>query len=98
MVYTIVAHLYAKEGKDVEEQIRGKLVEASAVYLKDAGTISWFVMQDAKDPRAWSIIERYEKESSLEIHIANPYFKTWFEFMKPLLAKEIDIRRSNELE
>ncbi|GMF32037.1 unnamed protein product [Phytophthora lilii] len=32
MVYTIVVHLYAKEGKDVEEKISKKLVEASNAF------------------------------------------------------------------
>jgi quinol monooxygenase YgiN len=63
MVYTIVCHLYAKEGKEVEEKIRSKLVEASNVYVKDAGTLSWHVMQDHADPRKWTIVERYEKRS-----------------------------------
>ncbi|KUF92941.1 Tripeptidyl-peptidase 1 [Phytophthora nicotianae] len=65
MVYTIVCHLYAKEGKDVEEKIRSKLVEASNVYVKDAGTLNWHVMQDHADPRKWTIVERYEKKSHI---------------------------------
>ncbi|GMF21997.1 unnamed protein product [Phytophthora fragariaefolia] len=62
MVYTIVCHLYAKEGKEVEEKIRSKLVEASTVYVKDAGTLNWHVMQDHKDSRKWTIVERYENK------------------------------------
>ncbi|RLN50008.1 hypothetical protein BBJ29_010093 [Phytophthora kernoviae] len=41
MVYTIVVHLYAKEGKEVEEKLRNKLIEASQVYSKDIETIDW---------------------------------------------------------
>jgi quinol monooxygenase YgiN len=63
MVFTVVVQLYAKEGKDVEEKIRNKLNEASQIYCKDKETLSWFVMQDTKDPRAWCIVERYEQES-----------------------------------
>lgn len=63
MVYTIVVHLYAKEGKEVEEKLRNKLIEASQVYSKDTETIGWHVMQDHKDPRKWCIVERYEHES-----------------------------------
>lgn len=63
MVYTIVVHLYAKEGKEVEEKLRNKLIEASQVYSKDKETIGWHIMQDHKDPRAWCIVERYEHES-----------------------------------
>ncbi|KAJ7701862.1 hypothetical protein B0H17DRAFT_1128079 [Mycena rosella] len=97
MVYTFVVHLYAKEGKEVEEKIRAKLNEASQVYLKDEGTLSWFVMQDEKDPRAWCIVERYEQQSSVKNHVGNPYFKTFGPYVGPLLAKPMDLRRFNEI-
>ena len=63
MVYTIVVHLYANESIEDIEKLRAKLVEASQVYSKDKETLSWFVMQDHQDPRAFSIVERYEQES-----------------------------------
>ncbi|KAF4141102.1 ABM domain-containing protein [Phytophthora infestans] len=77
MVYTIVVHLYAKEGKEVEEKLRNKLIEASQVYSKDIETIGWHVMQDHQDPRKWCIVERYEHESSQKYHLENPYWKTF---------------------
>ncbi|KAG6572832.1 putative antibiotic biosynthesis monooxygenase protein [Phytophthora cinnamomi] len=98
MVYTIVCHLYAKEGKDVEEKIRSKLVEASNVYMKDAGVLNWHVMQDHQDPRKWTIVERYEKRSSLKVHVANPFYATFGAYMAPLLAKKLEIRQFNELD
>ena len=63
MVYTIVVHLYAKAGEENISKLSAKLIEASRVYSKDRETISWFVMQDTKDPRAFTIVERYEQES-----------------------------------
>lgn len=63
MVYTIVVHLYAKDGQDNIARLHAKLIEASRVYSQDKETISWFVMQDTKDPRAFTIVERYEQES-----------------------------------
>jgi hypothetical protein len=63
MVYTLVCHLHAKEGKDVEEKIHNKLVEASQTYMKDAEVIGWHVMQDHVDTRKWTIVERYERPS-----------------------------------
>ena len=63
MVYTIVVHLYANESIEDIEKLRAKLIEASQVYSKDKETLSWFVMQDHQDPRAFSIVERYEQES-----------------------------------
>lgn len=67
MIYTIVVHLYAKDGEENISKLSAKLIEASRVYSQDKETISWFVMQDTKDPRAFTIVERYEQESvSLE--------------------------------
>ena len=63
MVYTIVVHLYAKGSDDSISKLHNKLVEASEVYSKDRETISWFVMQDHQDHRAFTIVERYEHES-----------------------------------
>lgn len=63
MVYTIVVHLYAKDSPTDIEKLKNKLVEASRVYSKDRETIGWHVMQDHQDPRAFTIVERYERES-----------------------------------
>ncbi len=62
MVYTITVHLYAKDDPAAVEKIKLKLTEASRVYRNDKETIDWFVMQDVKDPRAFTIVERYENE------------------------------------
>ncbi|KAG6572860.1 antibiotic biosynthesis monooxygenase [Phytophthora cinnamomi] len=63
MVFTIVVNLYAKDGKDVEEQLRAKLADASQTYSKDASVIGWHPMQNISDPRKWTIVERYDQES-----------------------------------
>ncbi|KAJ7093904.1 hypothetical protein B0H15DRAFT_831175 [Mycena belliarum] len=94
---TIVVHLYAKEGKEVEDKIRAKLLEASDSFCKDEGTLGWFVMQDKKDSRAWCIVERYAGESSLKIHVANPFYKKFGAFIGPLLAKPTDMRWFSEI-
>ncbi|CEJ83091.1 Putative Antibiotic biosynthesis monooxygenase [[Torrubiella] hemipterigena] len=98
MVYTIVVHLYAKEGEDNIARLHAKLIEASRIYSQDKETISWFVMQDTKDPRAFTIVERYEKESSQEYHLNNPYWKTFDPYVIPLLEKPMDLRRFEELD
>jgi hypothetical protein len=63
MVYTIVVHLYANDNEEDISKLKAKLAEASAVYSKDKETLSWFVMQDVSDPRKFTIVERYLKES-----------------------------------
>ncbi len=62
MVYTITVHLYAKDDPVAIEKIKLKLIEASRVYRHDKETLDWFVMQDTADPRAFTIVERYENE------------------------------------
>jgi len=62
-MYTIVVHLYARDDPECISKLSNKLIEASQVYSKDKETVSWFVMQDHKDPRAFCIVERYEQES-----------------------------------
>ncbi|KAL2351149.1 hypothetical protein BJ546DRAFT_855872 [Cryomyces antarcticus] len=98
MVYTIVVHLYAKDDAAAIKKLQNKLIEASQVYSKDKETVSWFVMQDHQDPRAFTIVERYEQESSQKYHLENPYWKTFDPYVLPLLEKPMDLRRFNELD
>ncbi|KAJ3026954.1 UNVERIFIED_CONTAM: hypothetical protein HDU68_004742 [Siphonaria sp. JEL0065] len=98
MVFTLIVHLYTKDDQEAIAKVATKLVEAAQVYSKDPETISWFVMQDHVDKRAFTIVERYERESSLQIHTANPFYAEFGAFVRPLLEKPSDIRRLNELE
>ncbi|KAF7330954.1 Antibiotic biosynthesis monooxygenase protein [Mycena venus] len=97
MVFTLVVHLWTQPGKEAE--MKNILTEASQTYLKDKGTINWFVMQDAHDPTAWSIVERYEDASDLKTHQENPYYKKFRELVGPILdsAKPLQILQHNEL-
>ncbi|KXS96500.1 hypothetical protein AC578_6315 [Pseudocercospora eumusae] len=93
MVYTLVVHLHAKPDQESITKLIEKLKEASQVYSKDKETLGWFVMQDHKDPQAFTIVERYENEKNLE----NPYWKTFDPYVVPLLDRPMDLRRLNEL-
>ncbi|EMF14867.1 uncharacterized protein SEPMUDRAFT_38442 [Sphaerulina musiva SO2202] len=96
--YTLVVHLYTKEGEENINKVKAKLQEASQVYSKDRETLSWFVMQDHLDARKFTIVERYVNESSQKYHLENPYWQTFDPYVKPLLAEEMDLRRYNELD
>lgn len=63
MVYTIVVHLYAKDDASCISKLKAKLAEASTVYSRDKETLGWYVMQDIGDSRAFTIVERYLRES-----------------------------------
>jgi len=43
MVFTIIVHLNVKS--EHVDKVKAKLIEASRVYVKDQGTIDWFVSQ-----------------------------------------------------
>ena len=62
MVYTLTVHLYANDHPESIPRIKAKLVEAARVYRKDKETVDWIVMQDVHDPRAFTIVERFESE------------------------------------
>ncbi|KAM0335195.1 hypothetical protein ACHAQA_000237 [Verticillium albo-atrum] len=98
MVYTLTVHLYANSEPDSIDRIKAKLIEASRVYSKDRETINWFVMQDVHDPRAFTVVERFEQESSQKYHLENPYWKTFDPYVKPLLDRPMDLRRHEELD
>ncbi|GMF28154.1 unnamed protein product [Phytophthora lilii] len=93
MVFTVVVNLYAKDGKDVEEQLRAKLIEASQTYSKDAGVLGWHPMQNTSDSRKWTIVERYEQES-------NAAYKSFAGALIALLENgqdSLDVHQFNEL-
>ncbi|EHL03073.1 hypothetical protein M7I_1047 [Glarea lozoyensis 74030] len=107
MVYTLTVHLYANEKPDSIDRIKAKLIEAARIYRKDKETIDWLVMQDVHDPRAFTIVERFENEgvwlpdsrtSSQKYHLENPYWKTFDPYVIPLLDKGMDLRRHEELD
>jgi quinol monooxygenase YgiN len=86
MVYTIVVHLYAKDDPSAIAKLISKLREASQVYSKDKETLSWFVMQDIKDQRAFTIVERYEEES---VSLASSLHITSVDIVVPRFRPEL---------
>mgnify|MGYP003306902743 CR=1 FL=1 len=75
MVYTLTVHLYANDKPESIPRLKAKLIEASRIYSEDKETVEWLVMQDVHDPRAFTIVERFENEgvSSLPFPIFFPY-------------------------
>lgn len=89
--------LRAKPDQESISKLHAKLLEASAVYSKDKETLSWFVMQSVHDPQDFTIVERYLNEGSQKYHLSNPYWKTFDPYVIPLLEKDMDLRRFEEL-
>ncbi|GAA5852180.1 hypothetical protein JCM8547_006691 [Rhodosporidiobolus lusitaniae] len=95
MVHTLVCHLLAKP--EHVEDLKAELIKARSIYEKDEGTLDWHVMQDFHDPLKFSIVERFEKEESQEVHLSNPYWKSFDPTVIPWLQKPIELLRHNEL-
>ncbi|KZZ91561.1 Dimeric alpha-beta barrel [Ascosphaera apis ARSEF 7405] len=87
----------AKPDPECIKKLHAKLLEASQVYSKDKETIGWHVMQSVHDPQDFCVVERYEQESSQQYHLNNPYWKTFDPYVIPLLEKDMDLRRFEEL-
>lgn len=63
MVYTLSVHLYCNDDPQSIPRLKAKLIEAARIYRKDRETIDWLVIQDVNDPRAFTIVERFENEA-----------------------------------
>ncbi|KAI8895351.1 hypothetical protein BC833DRAFT_512939, partial [Globomyces pollinis-pini] len=59
---------------EYQDQMATLLKEASHVYVKDKGTLGWYVNQHVDNKNQFSIYEFYENEDSLATHIANPFY------------------------
>ncbi|KAG2870130.1 hypothetical protein PC129_g24353, partial [Phytophthora cactorum] len=91
-------NLYAKDG--VEEQLRAKLTEAAQINSKDAGVLGWHPMQSASDSRKWTIVERYDQESTAAKRRDNADLKAFAESLFVLLEngkESLDPHQFNEL-
>ncbi|ETK74424.1 hypothetical protein F441_11688 [Phytophthora nicotianae CJ01A1] len=85
MAFTIIVSLYAKDGKDVEEQVRTKLAEAAQTFSNEDGVLEYYPMQNANDSRKWTIVERYDDESSVAKRREKSNVKAFAESLLALL-------------
>jgi hypothetical protein len=93
MVYTLTVHLYANDKPDSIARIKAKLIEAARIYRKDKETVDWIVMQDVHDPRAFTIVERFENEGVCFVSFW--YLRTGAELMGVMvLVPEVPPRES----
>ncbi|KAL3674670.1 hypothetical protein V7S43_000611 [Phytophthora oleae] len=98
MVFTIIVNLYAKDG--VEDQLRAKLAEAAQTYSKDASVLGWHPLQSTSDSRKWTIVERYDEESSVAKHREHQDYKAFAGALVALLEGGqggIDVHQFKEL-
>ena len=53
----VLVHFLANNLAEDIEKLRVNLIEASQAYGKEQETISWLVMQDHQDARAFSLVK-----------------------------------------
>lgn len=96
MVYTIVCHLYTLPDDSSISRVKNKLIEASRTYRTDKETLAWDVMQDVHDPRKFTIVERYLRESVSGLMIF--FFFFWKRMSLGCLLELAGIYRNGEAE
>ncbi|WVW79513.1 hypothetical protein I302_101482 [Kwoniella bestiolae CBS 10118] len=86
MVYIVVVFVEVKP--ESIEAVKKRLSEAAKIYEKDPETLEWSLRQDVSNPQRFTIIERYERESSLtEIHKKNPIFPETVAWLREQVTK-----------
>ncbi|KAI8816897.1 uncharacterized protein EV422DRAFT_500579 [Fimicolochytrium jonesii] len=95
MVYTLLVNVKVKPERT--DSVRTLLAKASSVYTQDKGTLSWFVMQSAKTPTEFAIVERYESKADLQTHIKNPFYAEFGKTVGPWLDGELNIQHFEEI-
>ncbi|KAK7053838.1 antibiotic biosynthesis monooxygenase protein [Favolaschia claudopus] len=86
MVKATIVHFWSLPGK--ESEMKAALLKAKETFQKDEGTLNWFILQDPKDPSAWSLVERYADDAAFQTHMANPYLKEFFGVVGPIMSTE----------
>ncbi|KAJ6455364.1 hypothetical protein C8R45DRAFT_1111403 [Mycena sanguinolenta] len=93
MVHTLIVHFWTAPGKEAE--MKAALLDAQQKFLKEAGVLNWFIMQDPKDSSAWSVVERSNglPLQSLKAHGESPEFHKFVVDVGPLCtgAKEREV-------
>lgn len=97
-VITLIVRIHLASNLEHPPLVRAKLLEGSKIYLRDRGTLSWFVMEDSKDERSFTIVERYEDEAALKVHIENPFYQHLRDFIMPLADMPLQVKKYVEFD
>lgn len=60
---------------------------------KEVGCLSYELLQHNEDPTDLTLVEEWQNESTLELHIATKHFKDAMTKLSKLVAAEADIRK-----
>ncbi|WWC72957.1 uncharacterized protein I206_106921 [Kwoniella pini CBS 10737] len=83
--------LFLEFPADKVDDIKSKLLNAAAIYRKDPETVEWNVQQDLTDSKKITLVEKYERESSLtDIHRKNPIYQETIDLITSNVSKPIE--------
>jgi quinol monooxygenase YgiN len=81
----ILAYLTAKPGKEAE--FREKMTtQAKRCLANEAGCLQFDVVQDAKDPTRFVMIEVYKDDAAIKAHQESQHFKDFRPVVSDLVA------------
>lgn len=85
----VVAKSYAK-GENIEKilELTREMVEDT---VKEEGCIKYEFFQDIKDPKVMLIIEEWESEEALNLHMASEHFKRIIPQLNELREKPSEV-------
>ena len=93
---TITAVITAKAGK--EDVMRDALLAvADHVEANEAGTVGFFVSQDAGDPHRFTTYERFCDDAAMQRHNGSDAVATFFAIAEPILDGEVVLVTGAEL-
>jgi quinol monooxygenase YgiN len=87
----VVAHFNARP--DTAEAVREAVTGFIEPTRKEAGCLSYFLVQNDADPLEFTFIEEWASNEALDVHLQTPHLTQGAARLAGLLAKPGDIRR-----
>ena len=91
MTLRVVAHVHSRPEKIAET--KALLMSLIAPTRKEAGCITYELLQDNADPSRFCFVEEWQSDAALEAHLKSPHIAAAFEKIPLLLTGAPDIGR-----
>jgi quinol monooxygenase YgiN len=87
----VVAHITARP--ETVPAVREVLVGFIEPTRKEAGCLSYELLQDNADPRQFTFVEEWASDEILDTHLRTPHLSAGAAKLGPLMAAPMDVRR-----
>jgi quinol monooxygenase YgiN len=95
MSIVVVAHLYAREGR--EDEVLATLRQLTADTVPEDGCESYVLHRSIDDPCDFTFVESWASVDALAAHDRQPHLAKAFERADELFARAPDVRRYEAL-